>query len=182
MSTGNRYIQLYFNIYPKKLGILTPSFSAIDFIIKFGPFPIYVKHPNYTDVTHIIFKNSIEFGYKPLENASTSFGFAILAPSSDIINANEFMYVGVLSKNEDKNAIIQKNTPGDIRSLVIVDDISSIIVKAGPIVIKIPKNRNDSSTTGSKENSFFFNISLSVNLYAVIPTIINIISFKNAIL
>ena len=40
-------------IYPKKLGILTPFSSAIDFTIKFGAFPIYVKAPIKTDPIEI---------------------------------------------------------------------------------------------------------------------------------
>ena len=59
-------------MYVKKDGIFTPFFSAIAFIIKLGPLPMYVKPPKNTDVRHIVLRNSIELGYKPCEKANTS--------------------------------------------------------------------------------------------------------------
>ena len=43
----------YLNMYPKKLGILTPASSAIDLTIKLGAFPMYVFAPMKTAPTDI---------------------------------------------------------------------------------------------------------------------------------
>ena len=65
--------------------------------------------------------------------------------------ANALSNVGVLSKKEEKKAVNQYNEVIDIRDLSICCTKSSKIIKAGDMVIKIPKNKTINSQMGSQE-------------------------------
>ena len=56
MNIGNNITNEYLYIYSKKPAIFKPLCSAIDFIIKFGAFPIYVIAPKKTEAIEIAFK------------------------------------------------------------------------------------------------------------------------------
>ena len=45
MKIGMRIGKEYLNIYPKKLGMVIPASSEMDFTIKLGAFPMYVVAP-----------------------------------------------------------------------------------------------------------------------------------------
>ena len=94
MYTGNIIINEKRNIYPKKLGILTPLCSAIDLTIKLGPFPMYVKAPKNTAPNDMARK--ISCGTPATITASVAWGM----PCATVWNATA---VGELSKKADKN-------------------------------------------------------------------------------
>jgi hypothetical protein len=64
---------------------------------------------------------------------------------------NALSSVGVLSKNEEKNAVNQNSDVEVMREESTCFMVSSIIVKAGAMVIKIPKNKIITSFIGSQE-------------------------------
>jgi hypothetical protein len=61
----------YLNINPKKLGILIPDSSAMDFTIKFGALPIYVFAPINTAPSDI-----------PINNFSNSGKEVVIVPAA----------------------------------------------------------------------------------------------------
>lgn len=98
INTGTR-IPIDHNIYPKKLGILTPFSSEIDFTIKLGALPIYVTAPINT-APHEIAVRSFS------DTIPTVVAIPVVAPSVPAVVRNT-RYVGVLSRKLESAPVIQ---------------------------------------------------------------------------